>query len=101
MMSLDDLFYDIDEFCRLFLPAWHRQLLTSGERKRQRTTRLALGEIMTILIYFHQSQYRNFKAFYLRHLSRHCRGEFPHQIKNIQQIEHTRHRSIVNAMVNV
>ena len=77
MMSLDDLFYDIDEFCRLFLPAWHRQLLTSGERKRQRTTRLALGEIMTILIYFHQSQYRNFKAFYLLHLSRHCRGEFP------------------------
>jgi hypothetical protein len=32
---------------------------------------------MTILIYFHQSQYRNFKAFYLLHLSRHCRGEFP------------------------
>ena len=23
------------------------------------------------------------------------------QIKNIQQIEHTRHRSVVNAMVNV
>lgn len=77
MMSLDDLFYDIDEFCRLFLPAWHRQLLTRGERKRPRTTRLALSEIMTMLIYFHQSQYRNFKAFYLLHLSRPCRGSFP------------------------
>lgn len=32
---------------------------------------------MTILIYFHQAQYRNFKAFYLLHLCRHCRGEFP------------------------
>jgi hypothetical protein len=76
-MSLDELFCDVDDFCRLFLPAWHRQLLTSGERKRRRASRLTLGEIMTILIYFHQSQYRNFKAFYLLHLCRHCQGEFP------------------------
>lgn len=78
MMNLDELFCDIDDFCRLFLPAWHRQLLTSGEGQRRRASRLTLSEIMTILIYFHQSQYRNFKAFYLLHLSRHCRSEFPH-----------------------
>ncbi len=76
-MSLADLFCDIDDFCRLFLPAWHRQRLTSGDRKRQRASRLTLSEIMTILVYFHQSQYRNFKAFYLLHVCRHCRGEFP------------------------
>ena len=76
-MSLEELFCDVDDFCRLFLPTWHRQLLTSGERKRQRASRLTLGELMTILIYFHQAQYRNFKAFYLLHLCRHCRGEFP------------------------
>ena len=76
-MSLEDLFCDIDDFCRLFLPAWHRQLLTDGTRQRQRASRLTLGEILTILIEFHQSQYRNFKAYYLLHLSRHCRGEFP------------------------
>lgn len=76
-MSLEDLFYDVDEFCRLFLPAWHRQLLTGGTRQRRRTSRLILSEIMTMLIYFHQAQYRNFKAFYLLHLCRHCRGEFP------------------------
>ena len=78
MMSLDKLFCDIDDFCQLFLPAWHRQLLSSGERQRRRASRLTLSEMMTILIYFHQSQYRNFKGFYLLHLSRHCRGEFPH-----------------------
>ena len=49
-MSLEDLYCDIDEFCRLFLPAWHRQLLAGGERKRRRASRLTLGEIMTILI---------------------------------------------------
>ncbi len=57
-MSLEDLFCDIDDFCRLFLPAWHRQLLTDSARQRQRASRLTLSEIMTILIYFHQSQYR-------------------------------------------
>jgi len=76
-MSLEELFCDVDDFCQLFLPVWHRQLLTGGTRQRRRTSRLTLGEIMTILIYFHQSQYRNFKAFYLLHLCRHCRGEFP------------------------
>lgn len=76
-MSLEDLYCDVDDFCRLFLPAWHRQLLPSGERKRRRASRLTLGEIMTILIYFHPAQYRHFKAFYLLPICRHCRGEFP------------------------
>jgi hypothetical protein len=76
-MSLEDLYCDVDDFCRVFLPAWHRQLITGGTRQRKRTSRLTLGEIMTILIYFQQSQHRNFKAFYLPHICRHCRGEFP------------------------
>ena len=56
IMSLEELYCDVDDFCRPFLPAWHRQLLTGGERKRQRTSRLTLGEITTILICFQQSQ---------------------------------------------
>lgn len=76
-MGVDDLFCDIDDFCRLFLPDWQHQLLINGERNRFRACRLALSEIMTILVYFHQSQYRNFKAYYLLHLCRYHRGEFP------------------------
>jgi hypothetical protein len=44
---------------------------------RRRASRLTLGEIMAILICFHQAQHRNFKAFHPLHLCRHCRGEFP------------------------
>jgi hypothetical protein len=43
---------------------------------------LTLSEILTILIAFHQSQYRTFKAFYLLHLSQHARGEFPHLLSD-------------------
>ena len=77
MIDFDTLFCDVDDFCRAFLPAWHRQLLSSGERQRQRASRLTLSESMTILIAFHQSQYRHFKAFYLLHLCRYARREFP------------------------
>jgi hypothetical protein len=35
---------------------------------------------MTILIHFHQSQYRTFKAYYSQHLCPHLRGEFPHLV---------------------
>ena len=64
-MSLEDLFCAVDDFCRLFLPDWHRQQLQHGERKRRRGCRLVLSEIMTILIHFHQSHYRDFKAYLL------------------------------------
>jgi transposase len=77
MIDFEAVYCDVDDFCQVFLPAWHRQLLTSGERRRQRAGRLTLSEILTILIVFHQSQYRTFKAFYLLYLSQHARGEFP------------------------
>jgi hypothetical protein len=79
-MSVDDLFCDVDDFCRLFLPAWHRQQLQHGERKRHRGSRMVLSEIMTILIHFHQSHYRNFKAFYVLHVCRYLAGAFPQRL---------------------
>ena len=38
---------------------------------------MSLSEIMTILIKFHQSYYRNFKRYYLNHVCVYWRGEFP------------------------
>ena len=79
-MSLEALFCDVDDFCRVFLPAWHQQLLTEGTRQRCRSSRLTLSEIMTILIHFHQSQYRHFKAFYLSQVCRQGQREFPNRL---------------------
>ncbi|BCU06117.1 hydrogenase maturation protease [Allochromatium tepidum] len=77
MIDCEAVYCDVDDFCQVFPPAWHRRLLTGGERRRRRAGRLTLSEILTILIVFHQSQYRTFKAFSLLSLSRHARGEFP------------------------
>jgi hypothetical protein len=78
-MSLLELFVSVDDFCQTFLPAWERKLLCNGSKKRRRAGQLSLSEIMTI-IYFHQSHYRNFKAYYREHVCKHLRAEFPNLV---------------------
>ena len=36
-----------------------------------------VSEIMTLLIWFHRSHYRTFKAFYQQHVCQHLRDAFP------------------------
>jgi hypothetical protein len=77
MDSLLELFYDVDDFCREFLPIWNRQLLSSGLKHRQRARSLTTCEILTILIAFHQSHYRDFKAYYGEQVLKKWSSEFP------------------------
>jgi len=77
MESLLALFVHVDDFCKAFLPFWNRQLHSCGARQRQRERSLSLSEIMTILIAFHQSHYRDFKAYYCEQVLKHWRSEFP------------------------
>jgi hypothetical protein len=79
-MSLLELFVDVDDFCLVFLPFWERKLLADGSKKRCRSGQLSISEIMTIIIHFHQSQYRNFKAYYTEHVCKHLRSEFPNLV---------------------
>jgi len=80
MDSLLELFVQVDDFCQVFLPFWERKLLQDGSKKRRRAGELSVSEIMTIIIHFHQSHYRNFKAYYLDHVCQHLRSEFPHLV---------------------
>lgn len=75
--SLIELFVLVDEFWQTVRPIWHQHLLTSGERQRIRPTRLSESEIMTIMIWFHQSDYRHFKAFYEKEVCQKLRKFFP------------------------
>jgi transposase len=76
-MSLLELFCHVDDFWLAFAPLWRQTLLQSGQVKHQRNGQLAESEIMTILIHFHQSHYRDFKAFYTGHVLTHLRADFP------------------------
>jgi hypothetical protein len=71
------LFCDIDDFCLLFEPVWRRRLLASGACRRHKPGALSLSEVMTILVLFHASGYRDLKTFYTRHVSEQLDGDFP------------------------
>ncbi len=75
--SLLHLFCHIDDFCQQFLPAFQAHLIQPDNRRRKRQRRLCESEIMTILVAFHQSHYRDFKTFYLAHVCQHWHKEFP------------------------
>lgn len=76
-MSLLELFCDVDDFCKAFLPIWEQKMLQDGVRRRRRETQLSMSEIMTILIWFHLSNYRTFKSFYTEYVQRFLHKEFP------------------------
>ena len=80
MESLLELFVSVDDFCQEFLPFWERQLMQDGSKKRRRRGELRVSEIMTIIIHFHQSHYRDFKACYSEHVCTHLRSEFPNLV---------------------
>jgi transposase len=77
MESLVDLFCDVDDFSQVFMPVLEKHLLANGTIRRRRARSLCVSEIMTILIHFHQSHYRDFKAYYCEHVHKHLRNEFP------------------------
>jgi hypothetical protein len=88
MESLLELFCDVDDFCQAFLPFWNQQLLASGQKQRQRARSLTISEIMTILIAFHQSHYRDFKAYYLDQVLQTWRPEFPRLVSYPRFVEY-------------
>jgi transposase len=77
MESLLELFVHVDDFCQTFLPNLEHHLLSNGAIQRRRARSLSVSEVMTILIHFHQSHYRDFKAYYCEHVLPHLHTEFP------------------------
>jgi hypothetical protein len=75
MTSLLELFCNVDDFCQHTESSQAQLPHHSGQRRRR--AGLCESEIMTLLIHFHQSHYRHFKAYYQQHVQRYLRSEFP------------------------
>lgn len=86
-MDLETLFYEVDDFCLIFEPSFNQQLLSSTQKKRIKNSRLSLSEIMTIIIYFHHSSYRNFKHYYQDHIQIYHLQDFPNLVSYNRFVE--------------
>lgn len=79
-MSLLELFCAVDDFCQHMEQEQIGRLLGDGHQQRRRAGQLWDSEALTIMIHFHQSQYRTFKAYYQQHVQVHLQAEFPQLI---------------------
>lgn len=93
-MDILPLFCDIDDFCQFFEPLWKKRLLCAGRRRRDRAGVLCLSEVMTIIVMFHSSSYRNFKAYYTEQVLQHYPGAFP-QLPSYQRFVELMPRALV------
>lgn len=71
------IFCEIDDFCREFEPKFNQQLLVDQKRKRIKPSRMSRSEVMTILILFHRSGFRDLKRFYTKLVCRYWQSDFP------------------------
>jgi len=86
-MDILPVFCDIDDFCQLFEPAWQQRLLAAQPRQRHRPSTLCLSEVMTIIVLFHSSGYRNFKTYYTAYVLRHMVWAFPQLVSYNRFVE--------------
>ena len=81
------LFCLVDDFCNVFMKEWEKHLIDNGLKKRRKHSTLCTSEIMTIYIHFHQSHYRDFKAYYTQYVCRHLRWAFPQLVSYNRFVE--------------
>jgi Transposase DDE domain len=86
-MSLLELFCHVDDFWQIFAPHWEHELLQSGLKRRRRAGQLHTSEIMTIMIFFHQMRYRDFKTYYTQFVAVYLRAEFPNLVSYQRFVE--------------
>ena len=84
-----EIFYLVDEFCKEFYRAEEGHVLTQTTVKRARNRKFILSdsEVITIMILFHQKQYRNFKHFYIYYVQKHLQSDFPQTVSYNRFVE--------------
>ena len=77
-----EIFCLLDDFSKEYNHLVTKNSLLDPNKKktRKRKRRMSDGEIMTILVIFHLKSYRNLKHFYLNHVCKHMRDEFPDSV---------------------
>lgn len=77
MDKLVDLYCVVDDFCQFVLPELEKATLPHEGKSKIRSSRLSPSEIITIIVHFHCSHFRNFKAYYTQYVRVHLNHEFP------------------------
>ena len=86
-MDLTELFCEIDDFCQDWLITFSSKLFTAQGNSLPKSCRMILSEVMTISIHFHQSRYRTFKDYYIKHVCEYLTDYFPRLVSYNRMVE--------------
>jgi hypothetical protein len=77
--KITEIFFFTDEFCKEFYKVMegHQLPEETAKKKRNKPCKLSDSEVITIMIAFHLSSYRNLKHFYLNYVQKFLKSEFP------------------------
>ncbi len=84
---LTKIFCEIDDFMQEFEEEYRKRLLSNKEERVEYNSRLALSEVMSILVYYHSYGNRTFKDFYLKTVCRNLKTCFPNLVSYNRFIE--------------
>lgn len=84
--ELTTVFCQIDDFSNELAEYEKHQFLGNALHKRGPENKLALSEVMTLLVGFQMMRFRNFKAFY-KFAQEHWKAYFPHFVSYQRMVE--------------
>ena len=87
--KVTEIFFIIDEFDKNFekIVSDHSLVQNTDLKQRNRKSTLSDSEVMTILILFHSGHYRDLKHYYINHVKKHMKDEFPQTVSYNRFIE--------------
>lgn len=80
--QITEIFYLVDEFCKEFEKVKEGYIIPENAsiKRRNRKFTMTDSEVITIIIMFHLSNYRNLKHFYINYIQKHMQQEFPNTV---------------------
>ena len=87
--KVTEIFFIIDEFDKNFekIVSDHSLVQNTDLKQRNRKSTLSDSEVMTILILFHSGHYRDLKHYYINHVKKHMKNEFPQTVSYNRFVE--------------
>ncbi|PCS21385.1 hypothetical protein [Candidatus Enterovibrio escicola] len=76
---------DVDDFYQTFLLAWKKHLISSSIKQRNKPFCFFVSEVLTIVIAFHQSGYRDLKTYYIHFVCHYLLNKFPKLISDLHK----------------
>ena len=88
-LKVTEIFFIIDEFDKNFekIVSDHSLVQNTDLKQRNRKSTLSDSEVITILILFHSGHYRDLKHYYINHVKKHMKSEFPQTVSYSRFVE--------------